>query len=61
MAQQGKCVQEKKSRAGVRTKKKLRHSVTGSALPLSPGLRRRLEGLISPSLLQRLEGVIAED
>jgi len=36
-------------------------NVTGSALPLSPGLRRRLEGRISPSLLQRLEGVIAED
>jgi len=35
--------------------------VTGSALPPLPGLRHRLEGLISPDLIQRLEGLIAED
>ena len=34
--------------------------VTGSALPASPGLRHRLEGLISPNLIQRLEGLIAD-
>ena len=38
-------------------------NVTGSALPASPGLRHRLEGLedmISPDLLEKLEGLLAQ-
>ena len=38
-------------------------NVTGSALPASPGLYHRLEGLedmISPDLLEKLEGLLTQ-